>query len=98
MENMVYQLLSFLPMKYFSFRAPHFSRLLARRTRGKQEDAFTLVESGMATMMVATVVGALFLGNSRVLQMVRVQRETIAATQSFQERMEKIRGTPFTQI
>jgi hypothetical protein len=96
---MVCAVLYISPMTYSSGPDQRLSRrFLARRRRRRPVEAFTLVETGMATMMVATVVGALFLSNGRVLQMLRFQKETIAATHCFQERMEKIRGTPFTEI
>ena len=66
--------------------------------RRQVEGGFGLVEAMVATFLVATVVGALFLSDSQILRMLRFQKETVAATQHFQERMEQIRSIGFSQV
>jgi type II secretory pathway pseudopilin PulG len=53
-----------------------------------------LVAMGIITGFLATA----FLVNARVLQNLKAQKETIAATQTFQERVEQIRSSSFSNL
>jgi hypothetical protein len=66
--------------------------------RKQVKGGFALVEAMVATFLVVTVVGALFLADSHILRMLRFQKETVAATHHFQERMEQIRSIGFSQV
>jgi len=59
---------------------------------------FTLVEVLCAATILVLFISAIFSVNQRVLASLKGQRETIAATQTFQERKEQLRSSPFSNI
>jgi hypothetical protein len=59
---------------------------------------FTLVEVVCAASLLVLFVSAIFAVNERVLGSLRGQKETLAATQTFQERVEQLRSSAFSQI
>ena|ERR1700730_10954854 len=54
---------------------------------------FTLVEVVCAATLLVLFISAIFTVNQKVLASLKAQKETLAATQTFQERIEQIRSS-----
>ena len=69
------------------------SGCVSRSARG-----FTFAEVMVTLGIVVLFLASAFLVHSRVLQNLRAQKETVAATQTLQERMEQIRSASFSNV
>lgn len=67
-------------------------------SQNHRTSAFTLVEVAVAVAIAAIFGVAAFATNERLLLMLRAQRETTAASQMLQERMEAFRGIYYTNL
>ena len=59
---------------------------------------FTLVEVVCAATLLVLFVSAIFAVNQKVLGSLKGQKETLAATQTFQERIEQLRSNAYSNI
>jgi type II secretory pathway pseudopilin PulG len=57
---------------------------------------FTMVEVLCSATILVLFVSAIFSVNQRVLASLKAQKETLAATQTFQERVEQLRSSAFS--
>src|SRR6266853_2115855 len=75
-----------------------FFRPFKHSARARSESAFTFAEVLVTVGIVTAFLSTAFLVNARLLQNLKAQKETIGATQSFQERMEQIRSISFSNV
>ena len=64
----------------------------------KSQDAFTLIEAAVASMVIAIFLGSMFTLNSACLSLVRNAKDSAAAMLSNQERVEQLRSCNWSQI
>ena len=66
--------------------------------RRKRRRAFTIIEVAVAIVLVSVFFAGAFYSNSRGLTMLRSSKETLAASKTLQERIERLRGASWTEV
>lgn len=67
-------------------------------TQRRRLAAFTLVDVMGATVVVGLLLGALFIGNGRSIQLLKSAKQAAVASKCLQQRIEQIRNYNWTQV
>lgn len=87
-----------LPFQRISAPKRLILSMSSRKSGRRSSGAFTLIEVLMATMVIFTAMGAIFLVGSRCMGIIQCSQDVAAASATLHERMQQLQATPWLTL